>query len=214
MFAQTAAAGGNKCAQVYTTSFGWCQAFPMQQKGEAHETLSLLFQRDGVPPSMTVDNSWEQILGDFKRKCREAVCHLKQTEPYSPWMQAAEGCIRELKRGVSRLMIKTGSPKKLWDHCIELMAMIRSCSTNSIYMTAGQVPETLMSGETADISRICQFGWFDWVMYHDPAKFPEDKPTLGRYLGPAIDVGSMLTAKNPHAQQTICLSINTTTPQR
>ena len=92
-------------------------------------------------------------------------------------------------------MIKTGSPKKLWDHCIELMAMICSCSTNSIYMTAGQVPETIMSGETADISRICQFGWFDWVMYHDPAKFPEDKATLGRYLGPAIDVGSMLTAK-------------------
>ncbi len=25
--------------------------------------------------------------------------------------------------------------------------------------------------------------------------FPEDKATLGRYLGPAIDVGSMLTAK-------------------
>jgi hypothetical protein len=92
-------------------------------------------------------------------------------------------------------MIKTGSPKKLWDHCIELMAMIRSCSTNSIYMTAGRVPETIMSGETADISQICQFGWFDWVMYHDPAKFPEDKATLGRYLGPAIDVGSMLTAK-------------------
>jgi hypothetical protein len=93
-------------------------------------------------------------------------------------MQAAEGCIRELKRGVSRLMIKTGLPKKLWDHCIILMAMIRSCTTNSIYMTAGQVPETLITGETADISRICQFGWYDWVMYHDPAKFPDNKLTL------------------------------------
>jgi len=29
MFAKTAAVGGNKCAQVYTTSFGWCRAFPM-----------------------------------------------------------------------------------------------------------------------------------------------------------------------------------------
>ena len=101
MFAQTAAVGGNKCAQVYTSPFGWCHAFPMQRKEEAHETLLLLFQCYVVPPSMTVDNSWEQILGDFKQKCREAVCHLKQTEPYSPWMQAAEGCIRELKRGVS-----------------------------------------------------------------------------------------------------------------
>ncbi len=86
MFAQTATVGGNKCAQVYTSFFGWRHAFPMQRKGEAHETLLLLFQRYVVPPSMTADNSWEQILGYFKRKCQEAVCHLKQTELYSPWM--------------------------------------------------------------------------------------------------------------------------------
>ncbi len=93
MFAKTATVGGNKCAQVYTTSFGWCRAFPMEQKGEAHESLLLLFQRDGVPPSMIVDNASEQIQGDFTQKCRETDCHLRQTEPYSPWMQAAKGCI-------------------------------------------------------------------------------------------------------------------------
>ena len=62
-------------------------------------------------------------------------------------------------------------------------------------MTAGQVPQTIMTKETADISRICQFGWLDWVMYHDPAEFPDNKMILGQYLGPAINVGSMLTAK-------------------
>ena len=76
MFAGTASVGGNKWAQVYTTSFGWCRAHPMKRKGEAHETLSLLFQRDGVPPSMIADNSKEQILGEFKRKLNEANCHL------------------------------------------------------------------------------------------------------------------------------------------
>jgi hypothetical protein len=30
------------------------------------------------------------------------------TKPYSPWQQAAEGCIRELKRGSSRKMLQTG----------------------------------------------------------------------------------------------------------
>ncbi len=93
MFAKTAAAGGNNCAQVYTTSFGWCCAFPMQCKGEAHEFLLLLFQRDGVTPSMIVDNALEQILEDFRRKFREVDCHLQHTEPFSPWMQAAKGCI-------------------------------------------------------------------------------------------------------------------------
>ena len=75
------------------------------------------------------------------------------------------------------------------------MALICSCSINSIYMTAGQVPETIMTGETANISQICQFGWFNWVMYHDPANFTDKKMILGQYLGPAIDVGSMLTSK-------------------
>jgi hypothetical protein len=85
----------------------------MTRKGEAHETLSLLFHRDGVPPTMVLDGSKEQCHGDFKRKLREADCHLRQTEPYSPWHQAAEGCICELKRGVSRKMLKRDGKQRL-----------------------------------------------------------------------------------------------------
>jgi hypothetical protein len=51
-----------------------------------------------------------------------------------------------------------------------------------------------MAGQTADISHICEFGWYDWVMFRDNvATYPDDKLTLGRYLGPATDVGSALT---------------------
>jgi hypothetical protein len=73
---------------------------------------------------MILDGSKEQTLGNFKRKLREADCNARQTKPYSPWQQAAEGCIRELKRGVSRKMMKTESPKVLWGHCIELKALV------------------------------------------------------------------------------------------
>ena len=41
MFAGTPSRSGNKCAQVYSTSFGWARVHPMTPKGEAHETLSL-----------------------------------------------------------------------------------------------------------------------------------------------------------------------------
>jgi hypothetical protein len=121
MFAGTPSRSGNKCAQVYATSFGWARAHPMTRMGKAHETLPLLFHHDGVPPAMVLDGSNKQCKGDFKRKLCEADCHTRQTEPYSPWQQAAEGCIHKLKRGVSRKMIKTGSPRVLWDHCIELV---------------------------------------------------------------------------------------------
>ena len=49
------------------------------------------------------------------------------------------------------MMIRTGSPKQLWDHCIILQALICSCTTNSIYMTAGQVPDTIIKEEVATL---------------------------------------------------------------
>ena len=112
------------------------------------------------------------------------------------WQQAAEGCIRELKRGSSRKMLRCGSPKPLWDHCLELEALVRSNTSNDIFVTNGQVPETIMKGSTADISHIAEFGWYDWVMFRDNIpSYPDDKLILGRYLGPALDTGSALTAK-------------------
>ena len=82
-------------------------------------------------------------------------------------------------------MISTGSLKPLWDHCLELEALVHSCTYNDIYMTAGQVPETIMTGSTADISHIAEFGWYD-------PSYPDD---ILRYLGPATDIGLALTAK-------------------
>jgi hypothetical protein len=79
MFAGMPSCSGKKCAQVYSTSFGWARAHPMTRKGEAHETLSLLFHRDGVPPTMVFDGSNKQCKGDFKRKLHEADCHARQT---------------------------------------------------------------------------------------------------------------------------------------
>ena len=93
-------------------------------------------------------------------------------------------------------MIKTGPPKTLWDHCIELEALMRSSTSNDIYMTKGEVPETIMTGSTADISHISEFGWYDWVMFRDNTPtYPDDKLILGRYLGPATDIRSALTTR-------------------
>jgi hypothetical protein len=129
---------------------------------------------------MVFDGSKGQCKGDFKRKLRKADCHARQTEPYSPWQQAAEGCIRELKRGVSRKMIKTSSPRVLWDHHIKLEALIHSSTSNNVYITNGNVPETIMTGSIADTSHICEFGWYDWVMFRDNVPtFPDVKLTLG-----------------------------------
>jgi hypothetical protein len=105
-------------------------------------------------------------------------------------------------------MIKTGSPRVLWDLCIELEALIRSSPSNNIYMTNGEVAETIMTRSTANICHICEFSWYDWLMFRDNVPtFPDVKLTLGQYLRPATDVGSALTTKILKSNgQTVCRS--------
>ena len=186
----------NKYAQVFATRFGWVRVFPMKNKSDAHEAFSLLAQRDGVPPLIVADGAKEQVMGTFRKKVKEAGSRLKQTEPYSPWQNAAEGEIRELKRAAGRKMTRTGSPKNLWDHCLELEGYIRSNTAHNHYELNGQVPETLISGQTADISPIAELGWYQWVYWWNlPSGFPESKEELGRWLGPALDIGPAMTSK-------------------
>jgi hypothetical protein len=115
MFANIKSRQGNKCAQVFATHFGWVFVVPLTTKGDAHDALSIFLRRYGAPPAMIVDGSKEQIGKTFRRKLQEADTHLRQTEPYSPWQQAAEGAIREVKRALARLMIKSGAPKVVFD---------------------------------------------------------------------------------------------------
>ena len=93
-------------------------------------------------------------------------------------------------------MVRSGAPKQLWDDCLEREAYVRSFTAHDIYKLGGQVPETLVSGETADISPLAQFQWYEWVMFRDTSvSYPDDRMVLGRDLGPAIDIGPAMTRK-------------------
>ena len=113
IFASTVSRRGNRCAQVYAVDFGWASAFPMASISEAHETLSLLFMRDGVPLTCICDNAKEMVQGKFHQKLNESACHLKQLEPYTPWSNAAEREIKELKKGSSHKPLWSRAPKCL-----------------------------------------------------------------------------------------------------
>ena len=53
-----------------------------------------LFQREGVPNVMIMDGALKQVQGTFLKKCREAGVHVKQTEPHTPWSNAAEAAMK------------------------------------------------------------------------------------------------------------------------
>ena len=60
LFAGTTSKDGNKCAQVYGTSFGWARSMAMNTKGQAHETVAIMFKRDVVPPKIVSEGAKEE----------------------------------------------------------------------------------------------------------------------------------------------------------
>jgi hypothetical protein len=61
---------------------------------------------------------------------------------------------------------------------------------HNIYSLDGQVPQTIVKGETANMSAIALFCCYAWVMFRDTSiPFPEDNMVLGRDVGLAINIG-------------------------
>jgi hypothetical protein len=78
---------------------------------------------------------------------------------------------------------------------LEYELYVRSHTAHDIYCLDCHVPKTVVSGETADISPFCEFGFWDWVKFREQgAAFPDDAMVLGKYLGPSIDVGLDMTS--------------------
>ena len=61
--------------------------------------------------------------------------------------------IKELKNKAGSKLLHSRAPKCLWDDCLELKAYIRSNTAHEIHKLNREIPETVMSGETSDISQ-------------------------------------------------------------
>jgi hypothetical protein len=145
---------------------------------------------------MVMDVAKAQVEGEFRRKLRDAGCHIKHTEPHTKSSNMGEGAVRELKKGVWRQMLRSGCPNRFWDDCIIREAYVRSHTSLDIYGLEGQVPEIKIKGEIVDISTIAEYAWYEWVKFRDTAsKSTVSKIQLGRYLGAAIDIGPAMTRK-------------------
>ena len=81
----------NTHTQVHWTDYNRTRAYPMRAKREAHHTLSLLFKDAGIHNQMVMDGAKTKTLGKFPRKARDADCRVKQTKPYNPFSNVAEG---------------------------------------------------------------------------------------------------------------------------
>jgi hypothetical protein len=168
MFAKQKSLRQNTCAQVYVTTFHWTKIFPMKQKSDAHQTLDRLHKEVGVFSTIVPDNAPELVSGDFRWKVVHPGSRIKLVEAYTHNQNLAESAIQEVRRMYRKAMLSTSSPHILWDYCLELMGDLRSHTTLDIPELDGDTLQTRITGDTVDISHLCEFSWFDTVWYVDP----------------------------------------------
>jgi hypothetical protein len=184
----------NTCAQIHVTSFHWTQIYPMRTKADAHLTLDQLHQDVGVFHTIIPDNALELTEGEFRKKAIHAGSRLRPVETYMHNQNLAESEIRELRRMYRKAMTATNAPQALWDCCLCLMVEIRLHTALDLPELQGDTPYTRLIGDTADISHLCEFRWYDIVWYVDPPD-KTDKKKLGRYLGPSHDIGQAMYSR-------------------
>jgi hypothetical protein len=194
MFNRVKSLRQNTCAQVYVTRFHWTKVYPMKTKSEAHLTLDMLHQDVGIFHTIIPDNAPELAAGEFRKKAIRAGSRIKPIEAYTHNQNMAESAIRELRRMYRKAMTSTNAPHILWDYCLTLMATIRSHTALDIKELDGDSPVARLTGDTPDISHLCEFRWYDLVWYVDPVDKLQNKK-LGRYLGPSHDVGQAMCSK-------------------
>ena len=91
-------------------------------------------------------------------------------------------------------MFDTDSPLVLWCYCIERRAEIINLTARSNPQLQNQTPHTKLTGQPADISHLCEFGWYEWVIYRiEGQSYLHNHQKLGRVLGPTTNAGSVMS---------------------
>ena len=74
--------------------------------------------------------------------------------------------------------------------------MIQSHTNHDIYYHKGEFFETMLTGQTGDISELGEHEWYFWVIFRDTSvSFPISQWVLGRYYGTSGNVGPEMAAK-------------------
>ena len=194
MFATTKSLKGNKCAQVFTNGMGYDLIYPLKKESDASEALTEVIWSISIPKELVSDGARVETQGEFGKIVKEYKIKPRTTEPYSGWQNRAEAAIREIKRGIKKTMLRTRTPKRLWDYCGEWVAAIRWLTAHDLPGLDGRVPDEVVEGNMPDIAEYAQFDWYQYVWCHDPAvQFPGDSRWLACWIGVAHSVGNLMT---------------------
>ena len=181
---------GNNYFQLFCNNGAFTKVYPMQGKKESHLALNKFLHEIGIPSELHTDGAGELVHGEWKTLCNRHKIYRTFTEPHSPWQNIAERAGGVIKSKTKDMMRRTNTPLVLWDYCVEYNAELRCMTATNLFDLNGRTPFETVLGFTPDISELVEFSWYQWIWYHDPVH--PDRDNLGRWLGPAHNVGQGL----------------------
>jgi hypothetical protein len=186
MFLKVTALHGFTGGSIYTDGNGYNRFYLWKRKGEHPDTLMQFINDVGVPTTLISDNAPEEVMGKARKTCRKYRIQQRTVVPHSPWQNAAEASIREVKKNVRRTLRLTRDPLRLWAYCATWVCAIRRMTASSLARLNRRTPEENLTGSTPDILALIMFKWYQPVYYWTPTlEFPKERKLIGRCLGAA-----------------------------
>ena len=92
---------------------------------------------------------------------------LKLLEQRTQWADLAEKYISILKAAVIKDLQELNCPLVLWCYCIEYRTRVHNVKARDSLHLDGKNPYLVTTGDTADISNLCLFKFYNWAYYMD-----------------------------------------------
>ena len=91
-------------------------------------------------------------------------CPLKFLERRTQWANLAELYIGLLKEAVRKDMKDSDIQLKFWDYCAKRRVLINNLTAKGLHKLQGSNANQLITGDSGDISNLCQFGCLNGVI--------------------------------------------------
>ena len=184
---------GNTCAQLFVSDKDYVAVYPMRDTKSYLYSLKAFAKDVGAPDVLVCDSHPTQKKREVREFLNQIGTTLRVLEANTQWANRAELYVGLIKEATRKDMRSANSPLVLWDYCMERRALIYQVTARKLFQLNGSNPHTVTLGTEADISHLCQFGWYEWVYFRDQsAQYPYPKECLGRCLGPAKNEGNMM----------------------
>ena len=145
LFATTVIRRGNRCKQVFATFSGntcsskaqkWSPLYivPFLSEGQ-HDACNVLWQ------------CWRNDSWWIQQKTQEGIQSPNIDWAVHSMVKCSWNIDKGNKNGSSSKLVKSGSPKRLWDYLLEVELYIRSNTAHSICKLDGEVPEKNYNGK-------------------------------------------------------------------